>query len=223
MANVTVNGIVILSQPFGEYDRRLEILTADYGRISVFASGARKPSSELVAPSRAFAMGSFELYQGRNSYNLRHAHIREYFTKLSDDIELTYYGFYFLELCRYFSRENVEAVDMLNLLYGALKALEKGIIDARLVRAVFELKMLALNGICPPEDKIINPQERFSTGAELNESTSYAIRFVLASQINKLFSFKLAEDVQQEFTGVVEHLMKLLVSHNFKSLEFLEF
>ncbi|MBE6017783.1 MAG: DNA repair protein RecO, partial [Lachnospiraceae bacterium] len=34
MSNVSVNGIIISSMPIGEYDRRVEILTSDYGRIS---------------------------------------------------------------------------------------------------------------------------------------------------------------------------------------------
>ena len=167
-------------------------------------------------------MGSFELYQGKSSYNLRHAKINEYFTSLSQDIDLTYYGFYFLEMCRYFSRENVEAKDMLNLLYFSLKALEKGQVDNQLIRSIFELKMLDINGICPAGEKIINPDERFSIGKELDPSTAYAIKFVLYSGPDKLYTFKLSERVMEEFIGVVSHLTLLLIDHKFKSLEFLD-
>ena len=198
--------------PIGEYDRRVEILTSDYGRISAFASGARKPSSELVAASRVFAMGTFELYQGKSSYNMRHANIAEYFTELSEDIGLAGYGFYFLELCRYFSRENVSATDMLNLLYFSLKALGRENIDNRLIRAVFELKMLDINGLCP---------DRFSIGRELDDSTAYTVRYVLSAQPQGLYKFRLSDSVLDEFTEVVSHLMKLNVDREFKSLEFI--
>lgn len=221
MSNVTVHGMVITSMPIGEYDRRVEILTSEYGRISAFASNARKPSSPLVAPSRAFATGSFELYQGRSSYNLRSAKISEYFTSLSENIDLTYYGFYFLELARYFSRENVEASDMLNLLYFSLKALGREEIDNTLVRAVCELKMLAVNGLCPDADSIILPEGRFSTGNELDPSTAYAIRYVLSSSADKLYKFTLSREVLSEFTASVSHLMDLSVDRKFKSLEFI--
>lgn len=222
MSNVTVNGIIISSMPMGEYDRRVEILTSDYGRISAFASGARKPSSDLVAASRVFAMGTFELYQGKSSYNMRHAKISEFFTELSASMELTGYGFYFLELCRYFSRENVNASDMLNLLYYSLKALTREQIDNRLVRAVFELKMLDINGLCPDAERIISPEGRFSIGKDLDPSTSYTIHYVLENAPARLYTFKLADNCLDEFRDVTSHLMKLMVDREFKSLEFLD-
>jgi len=222
MSNVSVNGIIISSMPIGEYDRRVEILTSDYGRISAFASGARKPSSELVAASRVFALGTFELYQGKSSYNMRHAKISEFFTELSSSMELSGYGFYFLELSRYFSRENVNASDMLNLLYYSLKALIKDSIDNRLVRAVFELKMLAINGLCPDPDRIIKPDGRFSIGRELNASCAYTINYVLASEASSLYKFRLSDEVLEEFREVTSHLMKMTVDREFKSLDFLD-
>ena len=222
MSNVTVNGIIISSMPIGEYDRRVEILTADFGRISAFASGARKPSSELVAASRVFALGSFELYQGKSSYNMRHAKISEFFTELSSSMELTGYGFYFLELCRYFSRENVSASDMLNLLYYSLKALGKDTIDNRLVRAVFELKMLSINGLCPDIDRITDPESRFSIGRELDASTAYAVSYVLATSPDRLYTFRLSDAVLDEFREVSSRLMKITVDKQFRSLEFLD-
>lgn len=222
MSNVSVNGIIISSMPIGEYDRRVEILTSDYGRISAFASGARKPSSELVAASRVFALGTFELYQGKNSYNMRHAKISEFFTELSTSMELSGYGFYFLELCRYFSRENVNASDMLSLLYYSLKALCRESIDNRLVRSVFELKMLDINGLCPGPERIISPEGRFSIGRELNASTAYTINYVLGSEPSALYRFKLSDEVLDEFREVTARLMKMTVDREFKSLEFLD-
>ncbi len=61
--------------PIDEYDRRLEILTAQTGRISVFARGARRPSSSLLACTRVFAFGSFDVFRGKNSYSLNSADI----------------------------------------------------------------------------------------------------------------------------------------------------
>lgn len=221
MGNINVNGMIISSAPIGEYDRRVEILTSEYGRISAFASGARKPNSELVSASRMFALGTFELYQGRSSYNIKHAHIVDYFTELETDVESAYYGFYFLEFCRYFSRENVEAGSMLDLLYRSLKALAKSNIDNRLIRAIFELKMLVINGICPAPEDIIPSFGRFSTGNDLKDGTAYAVRFVITSPIEKLYTFKLDEEVLGQFISVVNHLTGILIDKKFKSSELL--
>lgn len=219
MPNISVSGIVLSSMPLSEYDRRLEILTGEFGRISVFARGARKPSSDLVACSRVFACGRFELFQGKTSYTLKSAKISNYYTGLSKDLDLTYYGFYFLEVCRYFSRENVEAFDMLRLLTLSLKALESESFNNRLVRSVFELKMLDLNGICPAADRIIDQDSRYSTGKVLSQSAAYTVRYVLGSPIDKLFTFKLSDEVLNEFAEVTDHLMSVSVDRKFRSLE----
>ena len=222
MSDRIVTGMVISSMPMNEYDRRLELLTGSFGRISVFARGARKLSSDLVSSSRVFAFGQFELFQGRSSYTLKSAKISNYFTELSDDIDLLCYGQYFLEVARYFSRENVEATDLLKLVYVALRTLPKGIIRYKLVRAVFEMKALELNGICPSEDDILRPDSRFSSGSNLSQSAAYAVKYVLSSPVEKLYTFTLTESVEQEFCAVASHLMNILVDRKFHALDYLE-
>ena len=61
-------------------------------------------------------------------------------------MEAACYGSYFLEFADYYGRENLEAVETLKLLYQSLRALLKSAIPNRLVRAVFELKLMEING-----------------------------------------------------------------------------
>ena len=172
MDSISVQGIVISSMPIGEYDRRVEILTGDLGRISAFARGARKPSSPLVAVCRPFAFGNFSLFQGKSSYSLSSAKISDYFTELTGDIVLTYYGFYFLELAKYFCREGERAKEELKLLYVSLRSLISEKFDNRLVRAVYEQKLLFCQGLCPPSD-YVRSYRKMSAGAQ------YTYNFVI--------------------------------------------
>ncbi len=210
MDNVTVMGIVLTAMPIGEYDRRLELLTTDFGRISVFARGARKPSSPLVACSRVFAFGEFTLFQGKNSYTLSAAKIHNFFEAMSREFEANCYGSYFLEVCRYFSRENLDGTEMLKLLYVSLRALENGKIEKELVKSIFELKILDVNGIYKAPDKTL-----------LSGPCAYAFRYVETAAMEKLYTFRLAPEVLDEFSKTAARAFETMVDHRFKSLELL--
>ena len=215
MNTITVRGMVLSSMPIGEYDRRLEILTDSLGRISAFARGARKPSSPLVSQSRVFAFGEFDLYEGRSSYSVNAARISNYFEELSADVTLTYYGFYFLEFTSFFTREGLDASGTLKLLYQSLRALSVKSLDNRLVRGIFELKILEINGICPSVEDI-------RARNNLDQSTIYAVDFVKRMPVEKLYTFTLSEPVMNEFLNLVDGLVKRTVDKKFKSLEILE-
>lgn len=215
MNTVTVRGMVLSVMPIGEYDRRMEILTDSLGRISAFARGARKPSSPLVSASRVFAFGEFDLYEGRSAYTVQAARISNYFEELTTDVELMYYGFYFLELTAYFTREGLEAAEALKLLYQSLRALNVKSLSHPLVRAVFELKTLEINGICPPLQTI-------AAGQTYDQSTLYAVDFVKRSPVGKLYTFTLSEPVMKEFCGLTSQLIGRITDKKFKSLEMLK-
>ncbi len=200
--------------PIGEYDRRLEILTDTLGRISAFARGARKPQSSLVSASRVFAFGEFDLYEGKSAYSLNAARISNYFEDLSQNVNITYYGFYFLEVAKYFSRENINALDMLKLLYQSLRALSVDTIDNRLVKAIYELKMLDINGFCNIDKEL----ERVN----VKEATEYALRFVTINPVEKLYTFKLTEECLIEFRDVVQSIFKKFVDKTFNSEAMIE-
>lgn len=208
---VTLTGIVLISAPFGDYDRRLVLLTKERGKLTAFAHGARKPGNPLMAASRTFSFGTFTLYEGRTAYNLQSAQISNYFEELSADIEAACYGSYFLEFSAYLSQENMEATELLKLLYQSLRALTKPSIPNRLVRRIFELKMLVIDG-----------EYTESPPGTVSESCTYAWEYVVCSPSQSLYHFTLKEEVLAEFERVVEQSRRRYVNHEFKSLEILE-
>lgn len=208
---VELTGMVMRSTPVGEYDKRLVILTRQRGKITAFARGARRPGSMLMGPSRPFAFGTFKLFEGRDAYNLQGADISQYFEELSADVEGACYGQYFLEFADYYGREGLEGSAMLLLLYQSLRALLKPSIPNGLVRRIFELKIMMLNGECGEQ-----PPGR------IGDSANYAWEYVMAMPPEKLYTFVLKEDAFREFSQAVEEQKRRSVDRRFHSLEILE-
>lgn len=206
-----VTGMILKAEPFGEYDRRVVILTRERGKIAAFAKGARKQGSRLLASTNPFCFGEFKLYEGRTSYSISEAAISNYFRELREDFDGACYGMYFLEVMDYYTRENNDEKEMLKLLYQSLRALVHKGLDNPLVRYIFEIKALVINGEYPgPPD------------GNWQESTLYTLSYISQSSVEKLYTFRVTEEVLSELARITEHYRKRFIDRKFKSLEILE-
>lgn len=241
--NMVVTGMVLSAMPIGEYDKRITLLTRERGKITAFARGARRQSSQLLAATGPFCFGEFELFEGRSSYTVAKASIRSYFREITDDLDATYYGFYFLEFADYYCQENSDEREMLKLLYQSLRALQSPALDNRLVRAVFELKAVTIGGQAPHVTSCVKCQKEedllwFSVrrgGAlcgdchadvpdmfRVDVSTVYTMQYVIVSSIEKLYTFTVSEHVLMELERILKEYLRMYVGHPFKSLKILE-
>lgn len=206
-----MTGMVLKSTPCGDMDKRLVILTRERGKIVAFARGARRPGNMLMAPSRPFSFGQFSLYESRDAYSLQSTEISNYFDEISADMEAACYGSYFLEFADYYSRENLDETMLLKLLYQSLRALLKQAIPKPLVRRVFELKAMVING-----EYTEHPPRTVS------DSANYTWEFVIAAPIEKLYTFTLSDQVLTEVCQCVEINKKRYIDQTFHSLEILK-
>ena len=210
---IDLTGMVLAASPSGEYDKRVILLTKERGKITAFARGARRQNSMLLASTSHFSFGKFTLYEGRSAYTLVQADVSNYFAELKEDLEGTYYGFYFMEFADYYGQENLDASVMLNLLYASLRALEKKNLPDRLVRYVFEIKMMVINGEFP-QDVIYD--------TSLQEATRFALQYVIQAPLQKLYTFLVKEEVLEEIQRLQDRIRKKYIDRRFKSLEILE-
>lgn len=240
---IVLTGMVLSTMPVGEFDRRVVILTKEQGKISAFARGARRPNSPLLGAVNPFSFGEFTMYEGRASYTIQSADISNYFAELRSDMVGAYYGFYFLEVADYYTKESNDEREMLKLLYQTMRALLNPHIPNLLIRYIFELKTLTINGQGPQVFQCIvcGDTERpkvFSAakgglvcsecsrdvvdGIVLDDSTLYSMQYIESSSIAKLYTFNVTEKVLNELGKVTGRLMEIYTDRKFKSLEILE-
>ncbi len=253
--STTVTGMVLSAMPVGDYDKRLVILTKEIGKITAFAKGARRPNSALLACSQPFSFGEFTLYAGKSSYNIMSAEISNYFGELRDDFEGLCYGFYFCEFADYITKENNDEVNILKLLYQTLRILTKKSISSQLIRAVFELKIMALNGEMPQVFACVKCKKNSSNLEEIGElvhsnwyyfsaesggilceackvyakdtvrintSTLYTMQYIISKDIEKLYTFKVIDEILNELNRCIRRYLECYIDHDFKSLEMLK-
>ena len=240
---VTVLGMVIASTPIGEYDRRVVLLTRERGKITAFAKGARRVGSNLLATTNSFAFGKFELYEGRNSYTIRQAEIQNFFEGFRNDLEAAWYGMYFLEIADYFTRENNDEKEVLKLLYQTMRALLWEGIENKLVKYIFQWKLFVLNGEYPDVFQCSGCGERvkmaffhkknFGIYCEaciikgenyiiLSQSALYTLQYIAGSSIEKLYSFRVTDEVLDQIAELVEFCKGKFIEKELKSEEFLK-
>jgi DNA repair protein RecO (recombination protein O) len=210
---LNVTGMVLKTEPAGEYDRRVEILTVSQGKISAFAKGARRQTNHLMAATDLFVFGDFKLYPGRSSYTMTDASVKNFFSELRNDYTAAMYGMYFLEAVSYVTRENSDSREVLKLLYQALRALTHEAYEPELVRAVFELKLV----MCEGEFN----RDAYKEGYD--KTTLYALDFLLATAAEKVFSFRLKDIAFKELKGIAhKEIKKMNGGHEFNSLAMID-
>lgn len=215
--HLTTKGIVLKTSNLGEYDRRMVVLTADHGKITVFARGVRRQNNKNMAACEPFSYGELRLFPGKEAYSLVDFSVANYFDALRKDFESMCLGMYFLEVADYYTRENNDDLKMMKLLYVSLRVLEKiargeSSIDRRLVRYIFEIRSVAANG----------ELGAFPPSAGLTGISDYAIGFIITSPEEKLFTFTVTDEVLSELEKAAIYCRKNFFNAQFKSLELLE-
>ncbi len=237
-----MTGMVLKTAPAGEYDKRIILLTREYGKVTAFARGARRPKSALQAATDLFCFGKFEAYEGRETFTIVKAEISNYFRELYEDLDKTWYGCYFLEMAEYFTQPyNADGKQQLKLLYQTLRALSVPSLEHCLVRRIYELKTLTLYGVYPNVFSCVkcgkkedlhwfDPRDRGvlcdgcrgkHTGYPLDAAALYTLQYIISSPIEKLYTFRVTEPVFDMISRCLDAYLKLYVDREFKTLAFL--
>lgn len=145
----TVDGLVIRENEVGENDKRIVLLTPDRGRISVLAKGARSLRSKYMNSAALFTYGNYEITERGEHAWLAGASVTEAFYGIRNEIERLALASYVVDVVYDLSGESEQASDMLRLALNILFAIANDCKPRPLIKAVFELRAMAMSGYLP--------------------------------------------------------------------------
>ena len=207
---LSLHGCVIKRRPVGDYDWLVTLLTAEKGKLNAFARYARKPGTKLCGNVEPFGFGTFDLVPGPSSYVLCGVKIDRYFESFRMDPEPAAYGSLFLEIADYYTRENLEAAQLLNLLYVSLTVLAEGREDRpnSLVRCVYELRAMVTEGVFPGAEPLM----------PLSGTLLKTLSHIETAPLKSLYSFTLREDYLKELEEATTRCRNMVMDRGMKSL-----
>lgn len=148
----TVDGLVVREVEAGENDKRITLLTADKGKITVSAKGARSLKSKYMNAVGLFTYGNYEITE-RSGYSwLGGASIIEPFYAIRDNIDRLSLASYIVDVAGELSGEGEPAGELLRLTLNTLYAIAKDLKPYAQIKAVYELRAMSMSGYMPMLD-----------------------------------------------------------------------
>jgi len=237
---IKTKGIVIHVMSIKDHDKRIILFSKEYGKMVVFANGAKRSKSPLLAGTQPFVFGEFHMMEGRNSYTLRSVDISETFYNIRNDMNTLAYGLYLLEIVNSVIQEMDPNEDLLRLLYISLAALKTGSQSGAVIRSAFELRSLNSLGFAPDltgcmecgetegsftlltKGGIVCSKCRMNKKHQISYEGLKALQYIQGAPLKKLYHFKITEDRLGEISHYINDYFKSFIPNDFKSLEILE-
>ena len=240
---ITTDGIVVRQKNIGERDRLITLLTRDQGMVTAYANGARSPRSPLASSTELLTYSNFVLFSYKGRTTVDAASAEQVFFGVRQDVELLALGTYLAQLCTEVLPEGEQDPHCLRLLLNSLYLLNEGKRSPDFIKPVFELRLLAISGFMPDlvacqncgcyesDPMFFLPEAgelrcaACMTGQEtgalpLAPGVLAAMRYILYSDFEKLFSFTLPEEGLRQLDRVSERFLLAQLERDFPALHF---
>ena len=241
---ITEEGIVLKERSVGEQDKFIDILTKTRGVIEVCVKGAKKITGRSGSSTQLFAYSRFCIDQRGERMYLNSAEPIHIFYGLRDSLTKISLASYFADVLRYCINPERQNEDIMRLFLNTMYFLENGRRDEKLLKAIFELRLMSDTGYMPDIVACRNcgefePQELFfclkSGGFYCSdcfvgkENDDYikiklpvlsAVRHIVLTDFDRLFNFRVSESTLSRLSYVSEQYMLAHIERNFQTLDF---
>ena len=145
----TTKALIPREVRYKESDRILTVLTDKDGKRTLKARGALRKGSKMAAATQQLTFSELTLFENRGRATINEASILEPFEGLRADFSSFALGCYFAEVLEATSEEGMADPAVLQLALNSLYALSRALCAPEQVKAVFELRLMALIGYEP--------------------------------------------------------------------------
>lgn len=141
--------LVLRQTDYGENDKLLTLLSAEHGRMTVNIKGGKSLKNKNAACAQLLCYSEFTVKEHHSYYTLSESSLIEQFFGLRAHLDRFALAQYVAEVVSEVAVANEEASELLSLTLNTLYMLAETDKDADLIKAVFELRLLAISGFCP--------------------------------------------------------------------------
>ncbi len=241
---IYLNGLIIRETDLGENSKVIKILTAEKGIISAIVKQSSNLKNKNTAIVQLFTYCGFSLYIGKKGYTVDESEILELFWGIREDLNRLALAQYFCELCLALAPEENNAGDFLRLFLNSLFYLSRKKKNINFLKAVFEMRACSVCGYMPNLigchkckiydssamkfiiekgnlicEKCISSEE-LTKGYILTPGLLAALRHIIYSPVEKLFSFNISEETESALSDICEKYIYAHLRADFKSLKF---
>lgn len=241
---ITAEGIVLKERSVGEQDKFIDILTKESGVLEVSVKGARKINGKSGSSTQLFAYSRFCMNKRGERFYLNSAEPIHIFYDLRSSLTRLSLASYFAEVLRFCTVPEARNNDILRLFLNTLHFLEKGLREEKLLKVVFELRLMSEIGYMPDIVAcrgcgLYEPEELFFCiddggfycaecfgGSEDNNYLKMklpvlnAVRHIVLADFDRLFNFRASEKTMQTLAAAAESYLISHLERSFRTLDF---
>ena len=153
--NLETEGIIFRQTKMVQGRRMILLFTRKYGKISVGSNVGDKGRSRTALALRPFTFGNYQIYEGRNYYELDRADAVTSYYGIGEDLDRYAAAAYALELTEKVVPEDLPQPQVFDLLISFLGALEQRKRKFDTLLLAYEVKLLDVLGVFPELDTCV--------------------------------------------------------------------
>ncbi len=240
---LTLKGVVLAQRQLKEQDKFIDILTAEYGVLEIVVKGTEKPGR--ASAIQLFAYSEFCLTDPRRGTRmLNSVSPISIFYGLRSSVPAVALASYFSQILQFAVLPRAGTPELLRLMLNSLYFLSQEDRVPERIKAVFELRTASLLGFMPdvvmcrkcgaylPKEAVFSVRTGGFCCREccgelpheavyiLPEGALQAVRHIVLSEPERIFSFRVSERSQKPLSDFAEAFLQYHIDRRLPALEY---